>query len=106
MKKSNNRVLIAAIATALTAAASQHSHAVPDQPAEWEKCAGIVKAGQNDCGALDGSHVCSGQLTVDNAKAEWAYVPAGVCAKLTGGIVSGKKPAKLPEPATSAAKEA
>ncbi|PCK01954.1 MAG: hypothetical protein COA42_22565 [Alteromonadaceae bacterium] len=108
MKKSNHRILIAAITTALTAVASQQSHAVPDQPAEWEKCAGIVKAGQNDCGALDGSHVCSGQSTVDNGKSEWAYLPAGICDKLTGGIVSGKKPAKLPEPIASAttAKEA
>lgn len=29
---------------------------MPDQPTQWEKCAGIAKARINDCGALDGSH--------------------------------------------------
>ena len=37
------------------------AHAVPDQPQAWEKCAGIAKAGMNDCGALDGKHGCAGQ---------------------------------------------
>ena len=35
---------------ALTAGAANAG--VPDQPTHWEKCAGIAKAGQNDCGAL------------------------------------------------------
>jgi uncharacterized membrane protein len=70
------------------------AHAVPDQPAEWEKCAGIAKAGLNDCGALDDKHSCAGQATVDNDDNEWVYVPGGTCTKITGGVVAAVKPAK------------
>jgi len=69
------------------------AQAVPDQPKVWEKCAGVSKAGKNDCGALDGSHVCGGQATQDNDPNEWVYVPKGTCEKL-GGEVKGEKPAK------------
>ena len=75
----------------LSAAPAQ---AVPDQPAAWEKCAGIAKAGKNDCGALDGSHNCSGQAKIDNSDHEWVYVPKGTCEKITGGVVKAEKPAK------------
>ncbi len=67
---------------------------VPDQPAEWEKCAGVAKSGMNDCGALDGKHACAGQAKVDNDDNEWIYVPKGTCTKITGGVVAAVKPAK------------
>ena len=60
--------------------------AVPDNPKQWEKCAGIAKQGMNDCGALDGKHGCSGQAKIDNADNEWVYVPKGTCTKITGGL--------------------
>ena len=44
--------------------------AVPDQPKEWEKCAGIAKQGMNDCGALDGKHRCAGHAKTTNADFE------------------------------------
>ena len=68
--------------------------AVPDQPQQWEKCAGIAAAGKNDCGALDGSHSCGGQSKANNSASEWIYVPKGTCEKITGGKVSGIKDAK------------
>lgn len=74
--------------------AAVNAHAVPDQPTHWEKCAGIAKAGKNDCGALDGSHSCAGQATGNNLKQEWVYVPQGTCDKITGGSVAKIKPAK------------
>lgn len=85
-------LLMAALATgALLGAGS--ALAVPDQPANWEKCAGIAKAGQNDCGALDGSHSCAGQAEADGDANEWVYVPEGTCTKIVGGKVAGTKPA-------------
>lgn len=51
----------------------------------FEKCAGVVKAGLNDCGTS--SHACAGQAKVDNDPEEWIYVPAGTCAKIAGGTV-------------------
>lgn len=70
------------------------AHAVPDQPSQWEKCAGIAKAGKNDCGALDGSHSCAGMSKADNSAQEWVYVPQGTCERITGGKVAAVKPAK------------
>lgn len=76
------------------AAMAPLAHAVPDQPQSWEKCAGIVKAGKNDCGALDGKHGCAGQSTLDNADNEWVYLPTGSCEKISGAVVKAQKPAK------------
>lgn len=73
---------------------SMNAQAVPDQPGAWEKCAGIAKAGKNDCGALDGKHGCAGMSKVDNSDNEWVYVPKGTCDKITGGTVAAIKPAK------------
>ena len=70
------------------------ANAVPNQPTAWEKCAGIAKAGKNDCGALNGSHNCAGQATADNDDNEWVYLPKGTCEKVTGGVVKAEKPAK------------
>ena len=89
--KSNSLILASVIAIGLS---STSVHAVPDQPKNWEKCAGIAKKGMNDCGALDGKHGCAGQATIDNAKSEWVYVPEGVCEKITGGKIAATKPAK------------
>jgi uncharacterized membrane protein len=47
-----------------------------------EKCAGIVKAGKNDCGTS--KHACAGQAKKDSDKEEWVYVPNGTCDKLVG----------------------
>lgn len=70
------------------------ANAVPNQPTAWEKCAGITKAGKNDCGALNGSHNCAGQATTDNNDDEWVYLPKGTCDKIIGGVVKAEKPAK------------
>jgi uncharacterized membrane protein len=84
----------AAIAGILALGLSMNALAVPDQPKEWEKCAGIAKAGKNDCGSLDGKHSCAGQATLTNSDQEWVYVPSGTCEKITGGVVAKVKPAK------------
>jgi uncharacterized membrane protein len=49
-----------------------------------EKCYGVAKAGQNDCGNLSGSHSCAGQSKVDKAVDEWKYVAKGTCKDLGG----------------------
>ncbi len=82
---------IIAIGASLVAGSA---YAVPDQPKNWEKCAGIAKAGMNDCGALDGKHSCSGKASSDNGAQEWVYVPEGTCTKIAGGRVAMVKPAK------------
>lgn len=87
-----NSAIAGVIATGLSLAAAQ-ALAVPDQPKNWEKCAGVAKKGMNDCGALDGKHACAGQASKDNDPQEWVYVPEGTCKKI-GGKVAKVKPAK------------
>lgn len=50
-----------------------------------EKCGGVVKAGQNDCGTS--AHACAGQASSDGDAKEWIYVPEGTCSKLVNGVV-------------------
>ena len=91
---SRSRLVQATLASIVAAGIASNAQAVPDQPTHWEKCAGIAKAGKNDCGALDGSHGCAGQAKADNLAIEWVYVPKGTCEKIAGGVVKKVKPAK------------
>jgi uncharacterized membrane protein len=73
---------ILALATAEACAQAQDSKAPPT-----EKCYGIAKAGQNDCGTA--RHSCAGKAAKDNAADEWKYVPKGTCQKMGGKTSSG-----------------
>jgi len=68
------RATIAGILAAGTSMAAGNAWAVPDQPKNWEKCAGQAK--------------------LDNADHEWVYVPQGSCTKITGGRVAAVKAAR------------
>lgn len=48
-----------------------------------EKCYGVAKAHQNDCG--NNAHTCSGYAKVDGDKKEWIFVPTGLCKRIIGG---------------------
>jgi uncharacterized membrane protein len=50
-----------------------------------EKCAGIVKAGKNDCGTSKSS--CAGTAKADRDPEAWIYVPKGTCERIAGGTV-------------------
>ena len=71
----------AAMAVASTAAFAGDEQAM-DKPA-MEHCYGVAKAGKNDC--ANGVHSCAGQSTKDMDKTSFVSLPAGVCAKLSGG---------------------
>jgi len=58
----------------------------------FEKCAGIVKAGKNDCGTS--KHACGGKAEIDGDPEEWIYVPEDTCEKIVGGKVIKPKPEK------------
>ncbi len=83
--KANDLIIHSAIAGLLALGVSGTALAAKEG---MEKCAGIVKAGMNDCGTA--KHACAGQATKDGAKDEWVYVPAGTCEKLIGGKVVKK----------------
>jgi len=52
-----------------------------------EKCSGIVRTGQNDCGTS--KHTCAGQSAMDGEAEEWIYVPKGTCKKIAGAAIKG-----------------
>lgn len=54
-----------------------------------EKCYGIVKAGQNDCGTS--AHNCSGEAKINNGPAEWVFTPTGLCNRIVGGSTKAPK---------------
>jgi uncharacterized membrane protein len=56
--------------------------------ADQEKCYGVAKAGQNDCGTV--THGCAAEARTDNDPAEWTLVAKGTCEKL-GGKPAPKK---------------
>lgn len=82
--KQNSILIHSAIASFLALGLSASGNALAAKDG-MEKCAGIVKAGKNDCGTS--KHACSGQAKVDSDKEEWLYVPKGTCDKIVGGMI-------------------
>jgi uncharacterized membrane protein len=84
------RLLIGSAIAAATsiAAATASAGPAPKPEFSFEKCFGIVKAGLNDCQTA--THSCAGTTTADNQGDSWIYVPAGTCAKITGGSTEPK----------------
>ena len=76
------------LAVGLAASASQAFAAKGDN----EKCAGIVKAGKNDCGTS--KNACAGQVKSDNDGEAWIYVPKGTCERIVGGHIQMSPDAK------------
>ena len=89
MNKSTKSVATAALAGVMTLGLASMSGDVLAGKKGMEKCAGIVKAGMNDCGA--NGHSCAGQAATDNDPNEWVYVPKGTCEKIVGGTVLKKE---------------
>ena len=56
-----------------------------------EKCFGVAKKAQNDCGTA--KHSCAGQAGADNLPEEWKYVAKGTCEKMGGKMKAAAKPA-------------
>jgi uncharacterized membrane protein len=56
-----------------------------------EQCAGIIKAGLNDCATV--TNDCHGHVTKDADRMAWIYVPTGTCSKLAGArLVMARDP--------------
>lgn len=72
------------LALGLAAGAGQALAAKGDN----EKCAGIAKAGKNDCGTS--KNACAGQVKADHDAEAWIYVPTGTCERIAGGTVVAK----------------
>src|ERR1700748_1005053 len=80
----------AALAGLLALGIATTAAAGPVTPkAGQEKCYGIAKAGQNDCGTA--KHACAGEgAKQDNDPSEWKYVDKGTCEKVGGKSTAPK----------------
>jgi uncharacterized membrane protein len=73
---------------ALGFAATIGAQPVP-QKEGTEKCYGVAKGGQNDCGTA--KHACAAQgAKVDGDASEWKYVAKGTCEKMGGKTAAPK----------------
>ena len=64
------------------------AHMEPKKGEDMEKCYGVVKAGQNDCGSKAGKHGCAGMGKIDASGVEWIKLPKGVCDRLVGSSLT------------------
>lgn len=88
MHKSRNLIGSALAAIALAGPAVAQSGPAAQPEFSFEKCFGVVKAGQNDCQTA--THSCAGTSTADDQGDAWIYLPAGTCGKLSGGSTEPK----------------
>jgi uncharacterized membrane protein len=79
---------LAAMATLAVSATVANSGPAAQPEFSFEKCFGISKTGTNDCQTA--THSCAGTSTADNQGDAWIYLPAGTCAKVTGGSLEPK----------------
>lgn len=84
---SQNKLLMsAAISSVLALGVVAGGSATADEAKpETEKCAGIVKAGMNECGTSE--HACAGMAKEDYGPEEWITLPKGTCDKIAGGTL-------------------
>jgi uncharacterized membrane protein len=66
--------------------------AVAQDKGMTEKCAGVIKAGKNDCGTSHSS--CHGSISMDGDKEAWVELPKGACEKIIGAYVTTSPYAK------------
>ncbi len=80
----------AAVASVLALGFAATVYAAPVKPmAGDEKCFGIAKAGQNDCGTAKNACATMG-AKVDKDPAQFKYVKAGMCEKEGGKMMAPK----------------
>jgi uncharacterized membrane protein len=72
-------VAAGALAFAVNGIAADNDHS------KEEKCAGVVKAGKNDCATS--TNACHGHVEKDGVPEAWIYLPKGTCERLAGARV-------------------
>jgi len=83
----------ALVAAALAGVCAANASAQMDSAGkDQEKCYGVAKAGQNDCGTA--THGCAGQAAADRDPAEWQFVAKGSCTRAGGKLAPQDKQGK------------
>ena len=84
LKKTNTTALVASAISLVLFTISTPSFA---ETTKKEQCAGVVKAGLNDCASSE--HACAGMNTDDGYESDWLWLPIGTCTKIAGAHVIG-----------------
>jgi len=84
LNKTNINVVITSAISLVLFTASAQTYA---SDTKKEQCAGVVKAGLNDCASSE--HACAGMNTDDGYENDWLWVPIGTCTKIAGAHVIG-----------------
>jgi len=84
-------ILQLAISSVLALSGTAFTSNVLAADESMEQCAGIAKAGKNDCATS--TNDCHGHVTSNNNPEAWVYVPKGTCDRIAGGrVVQVKDP--------------
>ena len=83
----NQKTLVAAAVAGLFALGAGSAAFAADQQ---EKCWGVSKAGQNDCGSDKTAHSCAGQSKSDYSPNDFKAVKAGTCESMGGSLKQGE----------------
>ena len=90
MRKHDSLLRLAISGVLAISGAAIASNAVAAEKGK-EQCAGIAKAGKNDCATS--TNACHGHATADATAEAWIYLPKGACDRIVGGrIVHVKEP--------------
>jgi uncharacterized membrane protein len=86
-----NSFYLFAVSSALALVGAAGSGGAAAADADMEQCAGIIKAGKNDCATS--KNQCHGHVTADAVPEAWIYLPKGTCDRLAGArVVKVKDP--------------
>jgi len=77
-----NSLYLFAVTSALAVAGAATSGAAVAADGDQEQCAGIIKAGKNDCATT--TNQCHGHVESDSSPEAWIYLPKGTCERLAG----------------------
>jgi uncharacterized membrane protein len=82
--------MAAAAIAALFALGAVGGTALAQEKKGQEKCWGVAKAGQNDCGSNKTAHSCAGQSKADYDADDFKVVKTGTCVQMGGSLEQGK----------------
>jgi uncharacterized membrane protein len=85
MSKHSSMMHLAITSVLALSGAALASTAVAGEADGKEQCAGIAKAGKNDCATS--TNDCHGHVTTDANAEAWIYVPQGTCDRIVGAHV-------------------
>jgi uncharacterized membrane protein len=77
-----NSLYMFAVTSALAVAGAAIGSVAVAADGDQEQCAGIVKAGKNDCATT--TNACHGHVEKDATPEAWIYLPKGTCERLAG----------------------